>query len=195
MHRKHLYAILAPSLCLCSSALANPITITSTAVGSTILAPSGDTYSFNSGNVTSSAPGDIVFQTGTFTRGILPTAAQVISFSFADTITLNGVTKTITISGQDSITSTSDVLTILAGSLVYFGNDSFKVDSATFTSTAVGQAVPLSLSASISPVAEPTSLALSGIGLSASSLLAANVRRRAIAARIPSPIDKVPDPS
>ena len=188
--------LLLPFLYLCSSAFATTITIASTATPTTTLAPSSNSFSFNSGSVNASAPGDIVFQTGSFTRGSVSLSSQIIPFSFSDTITLNGVTRTITVIGQDSLTLDSDTLTIQAGTPVSFGNYTFTLDATTVTATTVGQAMPLSLSATVSLVPEPASLTLSGIGLSASSLLSANLRRRVHAALLPprpAPLRSHPD--
>lgn len=81
-----------------------------------------------------------------------------------DTITLNGVTKTITIFGQNNVTDTADVLTIFAGTPVYFGSYEFTLEASSYNGTAVGQDLPLDLSAIVA-TPEPATFALLGTGL------------------------------
>lgn len=173
-------AILAVSLCLCSSAWAEALTIASTAVSTISLAPSNDTLRLNAGNVTASGPGDIAFQSGDFTIGSSPIPDQDIPFSFNEAVTLNGVTQNIAVFGDDSVTQGLDVLRIHAGTPTLFGGYLFTLDASAYNGTWVGQDVPVSLSGQITATPEPGSLLLLGTGLLGG--LAVLRRRQVVAA-------------
>ena len=148
-------------------AFATAIPITTSALPTMTFAPSSDTFSLTAGSVSATAPGTIAFQTGTFTRGSTTTASQVIAFSFSETMTINGVTRTFNILGQDNVTATADTLTILAGTPINFGGYTFDLNGATFSATSAGQTLPVTLSGvvSVTAVPEPAPFALLGTGL------------------------------
>ena len=153
-------AVLAVSLGLCSSSLAGTLTLSSTAVPTISLAPANDTLGLQAGSATVSGAGDFAFQTGDFKIGSSPIADQDIDFSFDEAVTLAGLTQTITIFGDDSVTEGLDVLTIHAGTPTLFGGYLFTLDSSAYSGTWVGQDVPVTLSAEITTTPEPGSLLL-----------------------------------
>ncbi len=156
-------------------ALADSITLTSTAVPTTTLAPSADTFSLNDGSVTvDPTTGPFVFQTGDFIIGNSNIPDQIIPFTFQDNITIDGITQDLTFSGQDSITNTEDDLTIFASAPVQFGNEVFALQGFTVPGTAMGQDVPVELVATVTP--EPGTFVLFGTGLLGVAVFAARKR-------------------
>ena len=158
-------ALLALTLSLCSCALAGTLTLSSTAVPTQSLAPSHDTLSLQAGSVAISGPGDFAFQSGDFFIGSSPIQDQDIPFSFNEAVTLIGVSQTITIFGDDSVSQSVDVLHIHAGTPTLFGGYLLTLDSAAYSGTWVGEDVPLTLSGQITATPEPGSLILLGSGL------------------------------
>ena len=145
-------------------ALADIINVTSSAVSTTVLAPSSDSVSLDAGSGTfDSTSGTFLFQTGDFIIGNSNIPDQVIPFSFQDSITLNGITQEVTISGQDSVTSTSDDLTIFGGTPVMFGNEIFTLQSFDVSGYNLGDDLPIDLEANVTP--EPGTFLLRGTGL------------------------------
>ena len=153
-------------LLLASSALANTITITSSALPTLNFGASADSMSLTAGSATINSPGSVVFQTGAIAVGNSQIPDQVIPFLFNDTITLNGITKTLSISGQDSVTSSADIITIFSATPVTFGAYTFSLNSSSYNATTIGQSIPVNLSANIaaSPVPEPATLSLLATG-------------------------------
>ncbi len=169
------FASLAVLFSLPHVALADSITVTSTAAPTTTLAPSADTFSLNDGSVTvDPTTGPFVFQTGDFIIGNSNIPDQIIPFTFEDSITLNGITQDLTFSGQDAVTNTEDDLTIFASEPVQFGNEVFALQSFTIAGNAMGQDLPVELQATVTP--EPGSFVLFGTGLLGVAVFAARKR-------------------
>jgi len=149
------------------SAVAHADTISTGAVSTFTLAPSSDTLTFNASAETAMDPGTFT-QTGDFYIGNSPIPDQTVWFSFTDDVTVDGITKALTFNGQDAVTTGPDMLTIEALGPVGFGNEvlSFGEISA-LGDGVVGQDMPITLAASVSPAAtpEPTSIALLGTGI------------------------------
>ncbi len=171
--------LVAACIGLCSAAFADTIEITSTASPTIALNPSSDTLSLSAGDVTITGPGHFALQTGNFYIGNSDIPDQMISFSFNETLTVNGVTKTVTIFGQDNVTQTADVLTFFAGTPVNFGNYyTVTLDSSSYYGNAAPLNMPVTLSAEVTVTPEPTPLALLGTGLCGGVFYAAMARRR-----------------
>lgn len=163
-------------------ALGSPFALASTVQiqasgGNAALNPSSDTLTLNAANTTVTAPGDFVIQSGNLYIGYYPPPNQTIYFSVTQTITINGITNTFNIFGQDVVAGSADTVTIFAGQPVSFGAYFLTVDSATW-SAVPGSNVPLSISAMIVPVPEPGSLTLISSGFFAGAL---TLRRRSLA--------------
>ena len=117
-------------------AVADPIDMSSSPVSSIALSPSSDTVSLNSGSVTADpSAGLFTFQTGDFVVGYSNIPDQVISFSFQDTLTLNGITEILTFDGQAAVTSSADTLTISGGPAATFGNELLSVQDSPLRQT------------------------------------------------------------
>lgn len=164
------FAVLIPPLSY--QAFADPINISSSSVPSFVIQPSSDTISLNDGSVTldSASASHFVFQTGDFYIGDSPIPDQVISFSLQDTVTINGVTQTFTIYGQNDVTNSYDYLTIFAGAPIIFGNEIFTLQPFDAPVFGPGGDVPVYLVASVTPVPEPGSILLLGTGLVAGAV-------------------------
>lgn len=165
-------------LCLASPAFADSITITSSAIASTTLNPSSDSISLDAGSATLSGPGSVTFQTGNILAGDSEIPDQLVSFFLYDTITINGLSNTITIFGQDNVTSAADIITLSAAAPIQFGSYLFTLDSSTYTINAIGENIPVNLSGTVSatPTPEPATLSLLTTGVIGSAFFA--LRRR-----------------
>lgn len=172
--------VLASLLCLASPALADTITLTTSAIPTMTINPSNDTVTLNAGSVSMSGPGNVAFQTGDIYIGNSPIPDQVIPFSFDDVITLNGITQTLTIYGQDELTSAADIFTIFAASPVNFGSYNLYLNASSYNGAALGQDVPLTLTADITPVSEPATLALLATGLVGGTIVITRTRHSAL---------------
>lgn len=150
------------------AARATPIDFSAASVSPITLAPSTDTIALDAAASTIPGSGHYIVQNGNFYVGYSPIPDQTIAFSFLDTVTLNGITRDITIVGQDDVTAATDSVTIFAGAPVSFGDVTFQLDQTVSGSGGVGQNVPFSLSADVSQTPEPSSLALLGTGAVAS---------------------------
>lgn len=168
-------ALAAITLGLASPALADTINVTSSALQTVTLSPSNDTFNFDAGNVTATTPGTITLQSGIFYLGDSPIPDQVISFSFDDTITLNGITNTVTIFGSDNVTSSADIFTIFASNPVNFGDYNLTIDTISYSGTSVGQNTPINLTADVSATPEPGTFVLLGTGIAGGLII---VRRQ-----------------
>jgi hypothetical protein len=185
-----MFAAAAVLFGLSARCLADPITLTSSAVSSTLLGPSSDFISLNAGAITTDDSGATTFQTGDFLLGDSEIPNQIIPFFLEDTLTLNGITEIFNNAGQDNVTTTADTLTIFAGAPVAFGGDYFTLQSFSTTGTAIGQDLPVELQGSVTPTSEPASLVLFGTGAVVAILLA-TMSRRSLVESIPA-ISDVP---
>lgn len=180
MNPKSLFLLLGSLVCLASPALADTITVTSGALPTMTLCPSNDSINVNAGHATLSGPGSVVFQTGNFYVGNSPIPDQVIPFFFNDTVTINGVSRTFSISGQDDVTSAADTFTIFAGAPVDFGSYILNLNASTSTGNFVGQNLPLNLTADITAqTPEPASLLLLATGLVGGAIMTTRFGRPA----------------
>ncbi len=143
---------------------ATPIDFSAASVAPITTAPASDTIALDAATGTLPGSGHYEFQTGNFYVGYSPIPDQTIAFSFLDTVTLNGITQQITISGENNVTAAVDFITIFAGTPVSFGDITFQLNQTISDSSGVDKNVPFSLSADISQTPEPSSLALLGTG-------------------------------
>ena len=179
MKRFHLFLpALVFLLLTVRAASAAPITLTTTSVPSFALAPSADTLELDGGSVTfdpaSSAP--FVFQTGVFQIGDSGDLVQNIPFSAQETVTIDGVTQMVTISGEDDITTSWDTLQIYESGPIAFGNYLLTIAPFTIADSQVGDNDPIALDGSVVAVTpEPESLVLLGTGVAGFAAVA--VRR------------------
>lgn len=154
----------AAALTLTLVAGATPITINSPAIAPITLGASADTLSFNAGSISvDPTAGVFTLQTGDFRVGNSPIPDQVIPFSFLDAITFNGVTRSVTISGEVQITATSDILSIFGGVPIQFGGSTLIIQPLQAYGYNIGDDVPVRLQAAVTP--EPISFLLLATGV------------------------------
>ena len=132
-----------------------------------------DMLSFTAASATVSYGGTFS-QAGTFYDGYIPTN-PVDAFTFDDTFTVDGVTKTLTFSGTDAPTNAFDTLTIYALGPVTFGTTNLTFGEVTAVNYFSDGGIPVSLDATVSAAPEPSSLVLLGTGILG---LAGTARRR-----------------
>jgi hypothetical protein len=140
-------------------------TITAAAVPTFPLTPSVDTLSLDSSSQTVSVPGTFT-QTGTFSVGDSGSLAQDTPFTFTDSVTVNGITENLVFTGDDNVTTSTDVLTIDALGPINFGDDTLSFAGFTSAPLGVNQSQTVELNATVSAATpEPSSFALLGTGL------------------------------
>ena len=145
--------------------------ISAGAVPTFVVTPSADTLSFDTANQTVTVPGTFT-QNGTWTindSGFDPDGSPFthdLTFSFSDTITVNGITQTLVFTGDDNVTQSTDFLTINALGPVNFGDVTLNFAAFSAQSSDLGSN-PVVLSADVSSAAtpEPSTFALLGTGL------------------------------
>ena len=143
---------------------ADSISWTPSGVSSTPFNPSSDSLSWNAGSgISNPAAGVFTFQTGDFEIGDSEIPDQDVPFTLLETVTLNGITRTLRLSGDDNVTRVADTLTLAASLPVYFGGEFLTVQPFSLTETNLGD-FPVTLEASISPAPEPGAVLLLGTG-------------------------------
>jgi hypothetical protein len=159
-------ALLVFSFVAASPAAAAPVTIVSGGVGPQTIAPSNDVITLDAGTASLSTGSGGGFQKGDLLIGNSPIPDQNISFTLSDTLTINGVTKTIVINAVDEVTTGPDTLVISAGAPTQFGNVVFTLDALTVAGNGtVGQDIAFTLKDDLAAVPEPGTLALFGTAL------------------------------
>ena len=159
--------LLASTLALsfgAAQARADAISVAAGGVDPVWFSPANDSLSLSASSNTFAGPGTLQFQTGSFYVGNSPIPDQNIYFSFVIPVTINGVTRSVTVSGEDQVTGAADTLLIYAGDLVGFGDFTFQINSFSAAGAVVDQTLPVTLTAEVSPVPEPASLLLLGTG-------------------------------
>ena len=143
---------------------ADTMSYTTSAVSSTPFNPSADSLSLNAGSGTfDPAAGVFTFQTGDFVVGNSDVPDQDMPFTLQETVTLNGITQTFNLYGDDNVTQAADTLTMAASLPVYFGGEFLTVQSFSLAENNLGD-FPVTLEASISPAPEPGAVLLLGTG-------------------------------
>jgi hypothetical protein len=156
------------------------INITASGASVNPIAPSADSIMLNaaSNSYNVALPATVVVQTGTFTVGNSPGVVQDIPITLTQSVTINGDTQTVTITGDDNVTLASDVLTLNA-STTNFPGAGLTLTTQPFISSpgGVGAVINFNLQGTVSSaVPEPASLTLLGVG--ACGLLGYGWRRR-----------------
>lgn len=161
MRRIFLLAALALTSC---SLVAHADTFSATAVSAFTVAGTADTLSFNAASTVFTAPGTVV-QTGQL-NSAATSFTGTVNFSFADTLTLDGITKTINIFGTDVVTNSTDTIRILASGPIQFGSLIYSLQAASAVTSASSSTAALNLTGTVSSVTpEPSSLVLLGTGM------------------------------
>ncbi len=156
--------LLAALALVLSPVVAHADSFSATAVSAFTVPGTVDTLSFNAVSSTFTAPGTVV-QTGQVSAGTTNFTGTV-NFSFMDTLTLDGITKTITIYGTDAVTASTDTIRIIAGTPVQFGSLSYSLQGASAVLTNSTPSTALNLTGTVTSVTpEPSSLVLLGTGM------------------------------
>lgn len=159
-------------------AVAQADTVTVSAVPTFTIVPSADTLTLNAGSTTFTTGVPVVIQIGTFSIGHSGTLVELVPFSFVDNIAINGITKSITVTGQDDVTLTVETIEINAIGPISFGSETLSIDAFAIGSPTLRE-LPVDLTGEItaaSAVPEPGTFALLGSGVLG---LAGMVRRKA----------------
>jgi hypothetical protein len=164
---------LVASVLLASGSAAYADSISAGAVTTFTIDPASDTLGFGSSSETVFSNG-VFTQTGTFYVGNSDIPNQTIPFTFNDQLTVDGVTKTLTFTGEDVVTTGPDDLTINALGPVNFGNLILNFGAVTVDGNGtVGQSLPVTLDGRAeSPTPEPASIAFLATGMLGMALIA-----------------------
>jgi hypothetical protein len=111
-----------------------------------------------------------ITQTGVFAVGNTPGVSGIFNYSLLDPVTVNGITKNITINFLNNTTQPQDFLMFSATGSTTFGDLSLSFRPFTSLAEPVGGSAPISLiaditSSSVAPTPEPGSFGLLGTGL------------------------------
>ncbi|MEI8397379.1 MAG: PEP-CTERM sorting domain-containing protein [Rhodospirillaceae bacterium] len=145
----------------------------SAGIVSQVIIPSTDTITLDPTNISLGLGTGQSFQTGRLLIGNELDTDQNISFLLVDSLTINGQTKDYFIHGIDQVTGGGVVhtISIQSGAWAQFGNYFFNMLATSFSGSSVGQYVPFTLIANVTPIStgyvvpEPASLALMGFGI------------------------------
>jgi PEP-CTERM motif len=156
-----------------AGATQNPITPSADYVTLSAAGPTGNT-------VPSNVPTVVNIQAGTFFVGNSPDVMGNYSVSLTENITINGVTRSVMISGTDAVTTTSDVLTLNATTPISFGNVLFNTLAYTSPALGVNQSVNFTLQGQVTstPVSVPEPSTSLAVGFAALAALGVWARRR-----------------
>ena len=152
------WLFLAGSLAFSLTALpaqADPIVVATTAFGPLTPASTLDSFSLEAGSYTFNIPSTGIFQTGDF---IVVSDNNYVAgtkpFNFTENVTVNGITQTVSFSGNIELSDTADTLTFNPGSAQSFGSILFTPLGLSISATDTGSH-PFSLQASIASTATP----------------------------------------
>ena len=140
-------------------------TVAFSGVPTFVISPSADTYGLAAGSSTVSSGGTVT-QAGTFYEGHSGNLVEDIPISFTEAVTVDGITRNLTFTGDDDVTLSYDTLTINALGPVAFGADILDFAGSTGGQGSVTSSVPLTATFTAGAVtAEPSSLTLLGTGM------------------------------
>jgi hypothetical protein len=178
--RQYVWIVVGLALLLCAAGQAKADMIIINASGTSLnpIAPSADSITLdaasNTYNVT--LPAIVGIQPGHLDFGNSGPLTQDIPFSLSENVTLNGDTRTVTITGDDNVTVTADTFTLNASKTDFpVAGLTLTTQPYTATGTFVGQQIDFTLEGLIT-VPEPGTLTLLGVG--ALSLAGFCLRRR-----------------
>lgn len=165
----------APLALLAFASVAHADSISAGAVAPVTIGASADTLSLNSASATVAEPG-LFTQSGVFKVGDSGSMNKTVAFSFVDNVTINGVTRAVTVNGSDQVTPGYDLLSIFPTGPISIGSASWSLRGFDLTAYQI-QPYALTLTADVnrSITPEPAGLALLGSGAFATALV---TRRR-----------------
>jgi hypothetical protein len=183
-------ATLISATALSGSARAEPVVISA---GSASVSVAGDTITLASRETTIDYPGrnvGLVLQTGTFRVADTALLDQTFLFTLSRLVSIAGVTQVVSQTGLLFIRPGSHALSLLSPQPIFFdlgydGSPLLQLGSVYLSASTPGM-YAFSMSAGLTPVPEPSTLALVGIavaGWGARRMKSAVTRRRVLSAR------------